>query len=157
MGLRAPRRGHAASLSDRVAMSDVAVGAEGSRGATGGPSLKDEENDGVHLGLGVGAGVRQQEGSSEGAGNQRGRGGSPAGDLLAGETGAAGNSAAPALLTEGERKAFRMGVLAAGGIYIDASRFGCGCRQRLENLRISIAARGVECEAPGVWPVRGGP
>lgn len=62
---------------------------------------------------------------------------------------------APAPLTDGERKAFRMGALAAGAVYIDAIR--CErCRERVSNLRIAIAAKSVECEAPGFWPQRGG-
>ncbi len=64
----------------------------------------------------------------------------------------------PIALTDGERRAFRMGALAAGAIYIDAvGTTRCACRSRVENLRIAIAAHGVECEAPEFWPQRGGP
>jgi hypothetical protein len=46
-----------------------------------------------------------------------------------------------------------MGVLAASGFYIDVA---CErCRSRLQNVRIGIAALGVECEAPEFWPTRG--
>lgn len=49
-----------------------------------------------------------------------------------------------------------MGVLAAGGVFADAAKYACGCRERVENLRIAIAGRSVECEAPKEWPQRGG-
>jgi hypothetical protein len=49
-----------------------------------------------------------------------------------------------------------MGVLAAGAIYADACDDKCGCRERVENLRIAIAGRSVACEAPECWPTRGG-
>lgn len=58
--------------------------------------------------------------------------------------------------TARERKAFRIGALAAGAIFIDAT--ACArCRARAENLRIAIAAHGVECEPPEFWPQRGAP
>lgn len=48
-----------------------------------------------------------------------------------------------------------MGALAAGAIFIDAA--AClRCRERIENLRIAIAGRSIECEAPEFWPTRGG-
>lgn len=59
-------------------------------------------------------------------------------------------------LTDGERRAFRMGVLAAGGVFISACEAPCGCRERVENLRISIAGRAIECEPPEFWPTGGG-
>lgn len=59
-------------------------------------------------------------------------------------------------LTVAERKAYRMGVLAAGAIFVDALDGECACRERVENLRIAIAGRSVECEAPEFWPTRGG-
>jgi hypothetical protein len=49
-----------------------------------------------------------------------------------------------------------MGVLAGGAIYLESAKYACGCRPRLENLRISIAARRIECEPPKFWPQRGG-
>ena len=60
----------------------------------------------------------------------------------------------PVPLTDGEQKAFRMGALAAGAIFIDATRERCGCHARVENLRIAIAARGVDLRAPEFWPER---
>lgn len=62
----------------------------------------------------------------------------------------------PPVLTDGERRAFRIGVLAAGAIYIDAIA-NAADRERVENLRIAIAARGVACDAPEFWPTRGEP
>lgn len=58
-------------------------------------------------------------------------------------------------LTDTELKAYRMGVLAAGAIYIDAVDCA-GCRERVENVRIAIAGRSVRCEGPEFWPSRGG-
>ena len=65
----------------------------------------------------------------------------------------------PIALTPFEKKAFRMGVLAAGAIYMDAVSLdrACGCKTRLERLRIAIAARGITIEPPEFWPERGGP
>jgi hypothetical protein len=61
----------------------------------------------------------------------------------------------PLALTDAEKKAFRMGALAAGAIYADAVSRPCGCARKLENLRIAIAGRSVECDAPEFWPERG--
>ena len=49
-----------------------------------------------------------------------------------------------------------MGALAAGAIFIDAAKCRL-CRRDMENLRIAIAGRSVECEAPEFWPTRGEP
>jgi hypothetical protein len=48
-----------------------------------------------------------------------------------------------------------MGLLAAGAVFIPACEESCGCRERVENLRIAIAARGVEIPEPEFWPERG--
>ena len=114
--------------------------------------MKDESITRGDSGPGVGAEVRKQESSGTRAGRDAARGGGDVGGLLAGANGAAERSAAPAKLTEGERRAFRMGALAAGAIFIPACESPCGCRARVENLRIAIAARGVECDAPSHWP-----
>lgn len=120
--------------------------------------MKDESNASGHPGPGVGEAVQQQ-----------GEGGSSAEALSAGGQAASGHRLAgaalgPTALTDGERKAFRMGVLAAGAVYADAACAGghnprtpykCGCYERLQNVRIAIAARGIDCEAPEFWPTRG--
>jgi hypothetical protein len=66
---------------------------------------------------------------------------------------APGEIPAPREFTESERTAFRMGVLAAGAVYADAVD-EC-CRERAQNLRIAIAGRLVDCDAPAFWPDRG--
>lgn len=62
----------------------------------------------------------------------------------------------PLALTDAEKRAYRMGVLAAGAIYADAASRPCGCTRKIENLRIAIGARSVACDAPEFWPERGG-
>jgi hypothetical protein len=116
--------------------------------------MKDEGNESARSGLGVGAAVQQQNAGGSRARGVGAGGDSTSGHRLAGAPGAAESSAAPVALTDGERRAYRMGVLAAGGIFADAA---CAkCKPRVENLRIAIAGRSVECEAPEFWPARGG-
>lgn len=110
--------------------------------------MKNEGNIRGHSGPGVGEAVRQQGAGSTRTEGFGAGGGSAAGDLLAREV------VGPAALTEHERRAFRMGVLAAGAIFIDAVKCA-SCRERVENLRIAIAGRLVPCDAPEFWPERG--
>lgn len=69
---------------------------------------------------------------------------------------AAKKASAAKALTPGEQKAYRMGALAAGAEFAAAANTKCGCRSRIENLRIAFAARGVALDAPTHWPQRGG-
>lgn len=54
---------------------------------------------------------------------------------------------APRPLTEGEQRAFRMGVLR--GLELGAEQLGVA--------RIRVAAKSLEVRAPTEWPKRGGP
>lgn len=59
-------------------------------------------------------------------------------------------------LSEGEAKAFRMGVLEGITQALDSGVFCDRCANRVELLRISIAARGIDARVPEFWLDRGG-
>lgn len=62
----------------------------------------------------------------------------------------------PVALTQQERIAYRMGV--SHGLVLAANALPPGDAElagRLENLRIAIAARSVDCQPPEFWPERG--
>lgn len=150
MGLRHVGGGDAA-LSDRSDKTVAVVGPAGSPEATGGPSPKDEEKGSVHLGPGVGGAVPQHQGSSGGTEGLTEGSAAASAHLLAGET------AGPVRLTPKERIAYRMGV--SHGLVLAANALrpgGARLASRLENLRIAIAARSIDCEPPAHWPTRGG-
>lgn len=65
-------------------------------------------------------------------------------------------SVATRRLTDGEAKAFRMGVLEGITQALDSAAFCSACGARVERLRIAIAARGIDARVPEFWLERGG-
>lgn len=170
MRVPAPLRRRGALLSPSTAMSGG--GPDGSPALERGAQANDEGTSHVQrtgerdaevvegrtsVGADVGAGGEVSGRSADDSAPVRAH--RLASSAAAGESADSGLSGAtaearPPVLTERERQAYRMGVLAAGAIYADAVSRPAD-RRCVENLRIAIAGRLVPCEAPERWPTRG--
>lgn len=64
--------------------------------------------------------------------------------------------AGPTVLTLGERKAWRMGVMHGLDLAARGHAWNSVVRTAIDELRLRVAARSIDCEAPSCWPQRGG-